>query len=228
MVTQLDTTVHASTEREGLAKRSGLLGLCTVALLASLTACTLTGRAIDGQVLEEGTNKPIPGAIVVVTWAGDLVAFAESQHVCVHVESAATDSTGHFHTKAWHTPSRIGWVRDLTPEVIAYKPGYAQSPTSSDNLSQQWLTPFRGTRGERLEYLSSGWVGGCGEQDGSAKNLIPLFKAQYEEAQHIAISNKDRELVDGLLTGVETLEYGSNIADQHREQRRLERLKEKQ
>jgi len=39
-------------------------------LAIPLTACALSGEAIEGRVLEEGTNKPIPGAIVVVRWIG--------------------------------------------------------------------------------------------------------------------------------------------------------------
>lgn len=223
--------------------RMRLIALAAI-LLAPLSACALSGEAIEGNILEEGTNKPLANVIVVALWSGDLWAIVESQTVCVHVESAVTDAQGSFRLPAWRKDSKIGWVRNLEPTLSAHYPGYnplriTPLPTSERLVrygqfplehglfgikpTTLYMAPFTGTRGERLEYLSrvSGSTG-CGTQDESQKNLIPLRMALYEEAKNIAATKGEKQIVNNLLQSVEWLELGSDKSWENWEKRKRE------
>ena len=184
-----------------------------------LTACALSGEAIEGKVLEEGTNQPIPNAIVVARWIGTAFSFVESPTVCVHVLTTTTDAEGKYRFPAWRKESPLKGVRDVRPIVTAYKPGYqlAQSYPANNPL----LKSFAGTREERLKYLERlSSATRCGEAKESEKNLLPFKKALYEEAHAIAVSKEDKEIVETLLFGLESLELGSKQALKNMQERR--------
>lgn len=165
--------------------------------LLPLQACALSGESIQGQVLEESTNKPIPGAIVVARWQGHLASFAHGQTVCVHVDSTTTDAQGKYRFPAWRKSSDIGSVRNIQPIIIVYKTGYQWSETQSKKNVED-LRSFTGTRGERLEYLLglSGLVGCYGA--GDERPLVLVYKALYDEAKEIALNDKDRDLLQTI------------------------------
>ena len=184
--------------------------LTCLCLLLPLTACALSGQAIQGHVLEEGTHKPIPGAIVIVRWVGSVSKIVDAQNVCVHVESTLTDAQGRYHTPAWSAPSTVGpsfMVSDLEPSMTAYHPGYtfATIPSEKDTV---WLKPFVGSRGERLKYLESFTGMQCGKREDYAKQLIPLYRAIYEEARRIAETQEDKHAVNNRLRDLEEMELG--------------------
>ena len=81
--------------------------MLVIVALFPLSACGLSGSAIKGQVLEAETNKPIPGAIVVVRWHGTWAPPAGTS-TCYHVESAMTDAEGRYKTPAWTGPFQAG------------------------------------------------------------------------------------------------------------------------
>lgn len=190
-----------------------------------LSACaSLVGLGTGGQVLEEGTEKPIPDAIVVVRWAGSLPAFTEARAVCVHVETATTDREGHYITHAWRAPSTVGPAplvqMNVGPSAYAYKPGYEYVDTRGETV---YLKPFTGGREARFKYLVRTFGSGCGATDGSEKSSIPLLKAQYEEAQALAQSPEEKRILEFLLYGLETTEVGFEEA----QKRHLKRVKNK-
>ena len=77
------------------------------ALLLTLpfSACALSGEPVNGKVLEEGTETPIPDAIVVVRWQGRVSSLVDSHGVCVHVDSTVSDSQGRYKFTQWNKPS---------------------------------------------------------------------------------------------------------------------------
>src|SRR5687767_5886900 len=93
--------------------------LLLICLMLPLQACGLSGGSIEGKVLEEGTDKPIEGAIVVVRWSGALSAFVESRPVCVHVDTVTTDAQGRYRFSSWRKSWEGGVVTDLMPIVSA-------------------------------------------------------------------------------------------------------------
>jgi hypothetical protein len=171
------------------------------ALSLSSTACAYSGGPIEGKVLEEATDKPIAGAIVVVRCEGTAFSFVESPTVCIHVESATTDKDGRYRIPAWRASAKPWSVHGIEPIVTAYKAGYQwpKRPPKSLGDEVQYLTPFRGTRGRRLEFLERVLdATRCGSQNDSEKNLHALFFGMYEEAKGIAVSRDDAEIVDTL------------------------------
>jgi len=199
-----------------------LVPLFLVLSVLSLPACALSGGAIEGQVLEEGTNKPVAQAIVTVKWVGSVSKFVDSQSVCVHVETAHTDEQGRYRTPAWSAASTVGpaiLVSRLIPVFTAYKPAYRQAEKETD--FPLYLKPFTGGREERLEYLKkTSRATGCHAAGESEKNLLPLRNALYEEAQQLTETKDDKKVLEDLLYSKEIVEFGYDAA----QKRHLERL----
>ena len=188
-----------------------------------LTACALSGKAIEGQVLEEGTNKPIDGAIVTARWSGNnWSGLVHSQTTCYHVETTVSDEQGRFHIKHWSDPQREKsfFVNERSVIVFAYKPGYVNALPVGDTV---YLKPFTGGRGERFAYLVRTYGSGCGATDGSEKNSILLLRAQYQEAQGLVQTPEEKRMLEFLLYGLETTEIGFEEA----QKRHLGRVKNK-
>ena len=199
-------------------------------VMLPLSACGASGGPVAGQILEAGTKKPIPEAIVIVRWQGTYSQIVDSQDVCYHVESATTDAEGRYQIPAWKEKSK-GLMFSAGPWLIdAYKTGYetywpaAYSATEDYKRNIRYLKPFTGTKAERLKYLERlNWVTRCGAAEESEKNLLPLRKALYREARGIAASEEDERIVRGLLSDLEILELGYEEALK----RALERAGEK-
>jgi hypothetical protein len=144
------------------------LGLAALALL--LQACRVTGDAIDGQVLEDGTNKPVPEAWVAARWT---CTGGHTHTVCYHVMVTATDKEGRYHFPAWSKEGNNYCVNDDSfVHFDVYKPGYAKTPgprrysnsvtpqpprktsarsgTALDKREILYVKPLDGTREERL------------------------------------------------------------------------------
>jgi len=188
--------------------------LLAVPLLAS---CALSGGAIKGKLLEQGTNKPIPGGIVLVRWYGHVSSgsiFVEARTLCYHVETSTTDEQGRYQTKAWRQPQK----KDYTVKfdyigVQGFKRGY-QLPYGKPQVEgKTYLVPFNGTRKERLENLKLQARAGCEGPKDNLKKLIPLYRALYEEAKSIAITTDDKEIVKSLHYDLDSLELGEAEAD---------------
>ncbi|MEX2164322.1 MAG: hypothetical protein WD823_08780 [Sulfuricaulis sp.] len=174
----------------------------SLALLVSLlplTACALSGKAIDGKVLEEGTQQPIPSAIVVARWQGHLASWGHGKTVCYHVLTTTSDERGHFHFPAWKKDITEDWQKNIRPEDVlidAYKPGYGLPTAPSQKREIVLLKPFTGTRGQRFQSLWRNFrATGCHAAGRSARNLYPLYKATYEESKPLAATDEEKRLL---------------------------------
>lgn len=176
-----------------------------IALLSPLTACatTLSSEPIQGQVLEEGTNKPILGAIVVVLWKGTIGTIGHGRTICYHVETATTDNQGSYQTQAWKKPSPYGDIANRHWVPAAYKSGYESVRYGYKGTVH--LKPFVGTREERLKVIRTASVG-CGSAGESEKNLLPLYRVLHEQAQQLAVTKQDRLIVNALLHEIDMIE----------------------
>lgn len=194
---------------------SPFIRLLALVCTLPLSACaSLLGNAIEGTVLEQGTNKPIPGAIVIVRWGGALPAFAEARSVCVHIETATTDAMGGFRTAAWRAPSSVGPApvvqAHIGPAAYAYKSGYEYVDTQGETV---YLKPFTGTRGERLKYLERiEYATRCPSAKESEKNFLPFYQALYDEATRLAVTRDEKKIADGFLSNIEIIEFGYEAA----------------
>jgi hypothetical protein len=177
----------------------------------------LSGDAIEGKVIDESTSKPIADAIVVARWLGDVLAWpADSRTVCFHVLTATTDDDGNYRMPAWKKRSDIGPVFDRQHYVRAHKLGYEFAPRKSDNTI--YLRRFKGTREDRLNDLSRSAIS-CSDKREIEINLLPLYKALYEEARMLAVTNEEKLKALYRLRDVERLELGSDQAWENFRQR---------
>ena len=168
-------------------------------LLVSMSACSLSSLPINGQVLEEGTGKPIPDAIVVVTWKGDWWQWVQSSTVCYHVETARTDAEGKYHIPAWSLPWEIEHLTVTGKETFyeAYKPGYTQPFNPGNKPKNILLARFKGTKDEYFDYLFG--AASCTSAGESRKNLYRLYSAIAEEAQALAETPDQKKRAERLL-----------------------------
>jgi len=197
--------------------------LATMFLLP-LQACALSGDAIEGKVLEEGTNKPIPEAIVIARWQGTAFSFVESPSVCVHVLTTTADAQGKYRFPAWHKESPLKGVRDVRSIITAHKPGYeTHSPpgyarTEAFKRNVRYLKPFTGGREERLKVIRTASVS-CGSAGQSQKNILPLYRVLYEEARALAVTKEDKAIVNNFLYKIDLIELPYNEAEKRNVER---------
>lgn len=196
--------------------------------LLPLTACGLSGSSVSGKVMEEKIDKPIPGAIVVVRWIGHTTSgsmFVEAHDVCYHVETATTDEKGRYQTKGWSQAQHKDYTLKFHHmQVSSYKVGYGLPVSPAQKDEDVYLAPFKGTSGERLEYLKRihGAIS-CGAQNESEKNMLPFLKALYDEAKVHGGDKKsapnEMSLLESLRYDMETIELGFEEAERRHLQR---------
>lgn len=204
--------------------------LLIVTLCLPLQARALSGDAIEGKVLEEGTHKPIPEAIIVVRWSGHLASFAHGKTVCYHALSALTDENGVYHIPAWKKKITEVWQKNVRPETViitVHKPGYEEYRppgyvrTEAFKQNIRYLKPFTGGREERLAHLKRvDESTRCNVESEQQKIRYPLIKALYEEAKAIAVTKQDIRTVNSLLYMVESMNLGEEKAFQNMSERR--------
>lgn len=183
-------------------------------VMVSLSACSLSSGSISGKVLEEGTNEPIPGAIVVVRWIGRTTSgsiFVEARDVCYHVETATTDEKGKYQTKSWSQEQHKDYTLKFDHMLVdAYKRDYGLSQVKPRNDEDVYLAPFKGASEERLKYLKRLDEGNaCPDAGDSRKNRLVHQEAIYNEARTIAITEQDNRIVEILLFGIESERFGN-------------------
>lgn len=123
------------------------LSSCADGLL--LPAPSFGDGSISGRVIEEGTGRPIDGAIVAVYWDG-VIPIAGSQ-ACFHMETAVSGPDGAFHTAAWSFPHAVYYTEhDMRYEV--YKEGFSFHQRSFLGATLE-LIPFAGSRDDWLREL---------------------------------------------------------------------------
>ena len=185
--------------------KSPLLLLSLLLGLSAFTACATTPlQPVQGQVLEEGTNKPIANALVVGLWHGTVShGFVDARTVCYHVETATTDESGRFALPPTEKEYKYRDGHHYT-STIAYKPGY-QYARVQRTKGVDYLQPFQGTREERLKVIRTAGATcvGAGE---SQKNLLPLYRTLYEEARALAVTKQDKQVVNALLHQIDLIE----------------------
>lgn len=199
----------------------GRLALVAVAFLP-LTACGLSWPAVSGRILEEGTGKPIPGAIVLVRWEGYVSAPGHGHQVCVHVMSATTNDQGHYYLEAWNKGSKMGPVSRLHTTVVPYKTGYQYPRQPSQESGTHYLALASGTEDERAAFLLRVLGNAqCYTKDASEKNRLPLLRALEHEAAALTPVRDKQTLVEAIQFEREIVQLGYEKA----QTRHLERRK---
>lgn len=199
-----------------------LLRVLTVMFFLPLSARAHFGTPFDGQVLEYGTRAPVAGAMVVARWLATWHSPWQSSTECGHVEVATTDANGRFHIPFW-TAHSLGFNVTMgggppEPPTSVYKTGYAyyDFPAYFDSPDYKqhvlFVKRFQGTREERLEHIHSLAGKECGSRDDYAKKLIPLYRALYNEARSIAVTQEEKHTAGDLHYSLDRLEFGDDAS----------------
>jgi hypothetical protein len=175
-----------------------------------LTGCTMivSGCEMNGRVVDRETGAPIPGALVIAEWKGDIGGPVQSSSVCFHLEVVTTDAEGRYHIPGWArrpaTDSEGGFfgVRNVEVTRTLYKSGYRLMMYESKDPSTMSMIPARETTMERLQELAHAGTPGCGAADGSVLNESQVWKAvcdevrAYPEARNANKAFRDQSFVD--------------------------------
>jgi hypothetical protein len=184
------------------------LVVASIALLLAACTTTLQAPAISGRVLDQDTNRPLAGAVVLAYWNGDVPIFPESRTYCFEILSAITDAEGNYRLPSWR---RTYWESEIHgPQVhfLPYYPGYIWSRThygSSDNEATFLMVHDKSSREARFEALSKMFGStGCGwyYAGSSMKNFVPFGTGIAKELKSLAQSPKELERLQQIRESV--------------------------
>ena len=182
-----------------------LVSLCLISVSACSSWFGLVPDAkvlppLKGWVIDEETNQPIEGAIVVIGWYTD----NWTQSFCPYLVSTATDADGNYASPGWNEWDQH--IRTTRRPPDAYKPGYEDGrPSGTEGVI--YLKRSRRTAPERTYFLSrfEGATTCAGGGAGSFNRYV-LTRALYEEARQILAAAKpeDRERIENDIYTLRT------------------------
>ncbi len=159
--------------------------LFLMGLIIAQSACTVvvSGDAMEGRVIDDATDKPIPGALVIAEWSADIGGPVQSSRVCFHLEVATTDVNGRYRIPRWSRPPAADWeggffgLRNVEVTRRTYKDGYTHLRYDPRDASTILMTHLQGNvcRANRLPRLHEG-TPGCGKEDGTRKKEVGYGK----------------------------------------------------
>lgn len=171
-------------------------------------ACSVLGTKypeMRGRVLHEIHDKPIPDTMVVALWKGTEGSGDNKKTVCYHVEYTQADDKGFFSFPEWRESSSYDHLKDTKIYVYAFHKHYRTSELTKQVITEKnynyYLAKPREiedenkAREDRLRYLQQ-FVGDttCDLEGESRTNLKPMYAAIVEEAEQIAVTDKDRQM----------------------------------
>lgn len=165
--------------------------------------CSGSGDFREGTVLDDETQVPIAGAMVIVRWQDRSLGRGPS--ACVHAESAITDTQGRYRVSAWQPPTALPGI-GITPVVTVHQKGYQQTRLHLRTHEIQYLKRSTQARKARLDYL---WhiseLTDCHAAGAGQKNLA-LKRALYQEASEIAETEDEKDIVSMLRAAIDANE----------------------
>ena len=214
-----------------------------IGVLLSACAGTLAPRevvywpAIRGQVLEDGTEQPIPGAMLVARWSG-VGAYSHSE--CFHVEAATSDAQGNYVIPAWTNHDDSNRLTYQSVQLTVYAPGYIRVRSSGPFTNEETYNTYKnftdwiegaartvkylrkdtGTVRERLDYLRDEIVG-CGDRYVENAKLLAFYTAIRDEVSNIPEAEGQAKIKIWVQNHIDKIEIGFDAA----EKLYIERLK---
>lgn len=160
------------------------------------------------QVIDEETGKPLEGVFVMVSWRSDGPDIIGFKSVCYAFETLKTDKNGMYTLPkySWNFNPLL-WERHRSVEF--YLAGYERSPKDFHDSDVGLMRRFKGTAEERLKKLTSvGYRRSCVTEREVKEKLLPFYKAQFEEAESIAITPNEKNLAESLRAAKIEAEFG--------------------
>ena len=191
--------------------------------VAAVLSLAFPSYAMEGQVLEEGTNKPIEGALVVAIWKGSQVRPAHSSTVCYHVETTTTDAQGKYRIQDF-SGNLNPFIADRQSSIGSiYKRGYHVSKQKPPAVGIELLALHSGAQDQQFEQIGARVPYECSLTDEGKKSLLPLMRLMYEEMKSNAKTLKQMEQVDGMLNSIESVEFGAEVAYERQKDRQTKK-----
>lgn len=230
-------------QAKAIAMKHRYLPLALLCLLLSACAGTLTPRdvvqwpEIRGQVLEDGTDKPIEGAMLVARWSG-MGPYSHSE--CFHVEAATSDAQGNYVIPAWTNHDDSNRLTYQSVQLTVYAPGYIWVRSSGPFTNEETYNTYKNFtdwiegeartvkymvldgagQEERFKYLMQVFVStGCGG-DGSEINSLVLLEELLGELEGLAQTPEEKQKIESIIYAMEKIKFGFEKA----EKRHLERV----
>lgn len=161
----------------------------------------------SGQVLDAETGKPLHGVFVMAMWNASAAAVTESRSVCYHFAIAKTNERGEYSLPEY---SWNFWPfytnRYRTKEY--YLAGYDTAPNEELSATVVKMRRFTGSSLVRLESLLHNRYVNCLQGQDRQPQLVPLYRAQAEEAQRIASTAAEQMLAKSLEAAAIEAEIG--------------------
>jgi hypothetical protein len=145
-----------------------ILGVALLWQPLSANAFIYSAQAIEGWVVDAGTDKPIEGVIVVAHW--QLKGGFEGGNPVgeLKIIETVTDQNGRYYFPSWGPKfAWSGHLKSESPEILMFKLGYKYLGLSNrwyrdrDTSKSDWngktvkLEPFRGTLAQYAQHLWS-------------------------------------------------------------------------
>ena len=156
---------------------------------------------MDGRVVDAETGAPIPGALVIAEWSGDIGGPVQSSEVCFHMEVATTDAEGRYHIPGWSRRPVADWeggffgVRNVEVSRRTYKAGYTHFKYEPDNSANILMSRANGADIERIGYLLHSGSQSCGREDGSLLNELVLWTAICDEVKRMPAAREPNSVI---------------------------------
>jgi hypothetical protein len=171
----------------------------------SLSAC-----AKEGLVVEKGTNKPLAGAFVVAEWEGRVSLGFEGRSRCYATDVTQTNAEGRFRMGSFSWNFHPG-IRERRQTILAFAIGYKVSAQDHDDTPIV-LERLEGSNSEKFAAILGSPLGAYCEGYESDRSFLSFRKARARELQNLASTKEELRSVEGLLYGIDFLEFGENVA----------------
>ena len=183
-----------------------LIKIVIVSAIALLGLQGLNLWAGSGQVIDAETGKPLAGVFVLALWHGSGIGIVDSRTVCYHFAIAQTNERGEYSLPefSWNFSP---FLSNRGNGKNYYLAGYETASDEVLNASVVKMRRYSGTAEKRLETMKGPHHADCGSES-DRKKLVPLYRAQYEEAQRIAQTPKEKGMAESYRQHVIYSELG--------------------
>jgi len=172
--------------------------------------------ALQGQVVESGTGRPLPGVFVFVWWMGDMSIAVQPATRCYKADILTTDSEGRF-----QVPEMSGNINPLITDrrrnLRFYKPGYREMvrAAASDRVVMGKRDPQKRAQ-SFVEVFEETLPSYC---DFADKKLLSVLKAMDPEVTALAETQREKERSLGTKYAIERIELGEEAARRNLDER---------
>lgn len=168
-----------------------------IAVALFTTAHGVSLFAGSGEIVDEATMKPLAGVFVFATWRAKGWNPVHSSTVCYDFAITLTNEKGKFTLPAFSWNPLHAFGRNQRSEEY-YLAGYELSPRYAHGLSTVLMRRVVSSTTERLGRIAEIRPGEC-VSPGNYKLLVPLYRAQNEEAQRIATTPSEKKLASNFI-----------------------------